>query len=259
MWWPEDKSGGKEKNKSRGGGVGFIVLFWMSPSQLCCKECACNAPETLNALHRHDVSSSTPAASPPSALLVPHTHTQARHTLQCKRFLPVAGLASFRSKIRAEERVVWKRGANRAVFLCLSDRSDHISVFGRLMKKSNCSLPYIHCRCGTLTVCFASNVLQSPPPSLSGRFSQTTGQFSSPHFLIESRSRASEHEFPVTPPCLWSISVLTSLFHCRVVLHGKRRASSHPRGSSLVDLRWQSVAVHQNWIRLDTSDLCSYC
>ncbi|GLD51362.1 ETS-related transcription factor Elf-1-like isoform X1 [Lates japonicus] len=56
--------------------------------------------------------------------------------------------------------------------------------------------------------------------AINTRFSQTTGQFSSPHFLFESRSRTSEHEFPVTPLCLWSISLLTSL-HCRATLHGK--------------------------------------
>lgn len=85
----------------------FFVLFfyWMSPSESCCKEC----PETLNIVQRHDVSSSTPAASP---LLVSHTHTQ---TLQCKYFLPVAGLASFRSKIRAKELYMWKGEASCAV------------------------------------------------------------------------------------------------------------------------------------------------
>lgn len=50
-------------------GVGFVLN---APLASCCKECERNAPETLNIVQRHDVSSSTPAASP---LLVPHTHT----------------------------------------------------------------------------------------------------------------------------------------------------------------------------------------
>ena len=56
-------------------GVGFVLN---APLASCCKECERNAPETLNIVQRHDVSSSTPTASPQ---LEPHTptHTHA-HT-----------------------------------------------------------------------------------------------------------------------------------------------------------------------------------
>lgn len=139
-------------------------------------------------------------------------------------------------------------------FFCRSDRSDCISSFGHfIFNKTGYHL--IFTAGVVISLCVLPLTALQPPHRhtsvcfslfFSGRFSQTTGQFSSPHFLIESRSsaseRASEHEFPVTPLCLWSISILTSLCHCWTVCWMERgRPSSYPGGSSLVDLHWQSI------------------
>lgn len=72
----------------------------------------------------------------------------------------------------------------------------------------------------------------------SGRFSQTTGQFSSPHFLIENRGTVSEHEFPVTPPCVSGQLVYShNSATVEFALHGTRPTLiSYPGGSSLEDL-----------------------
>lgn len=206
------------------GSRGEELFFWF------CSECPLQCHVVRNVLkpqtlYKYMMFQVRRQLSPPLLVLHTHTHT---HTVHCKHFLPVAGLASLRRKIRAKKIIHLKEEANCAVIAASNIRMTTFLYLDILLKRL-LNAQHLLLTPGVLfSVCIVSNEpLELCPhahvPSFlfSGRFSQTTGQFSNPHFLIGSRSRASKHEFPVTPLCLWSISLLTSLFHCWVTLHGK--------------------------------------
>lgn len=117
---------------------------------------------------------------------------------------------------------------------------------------------------------FDSNSSSTPPPHphiflcvcaslfFSGRFSQTTGQFSTSS-LRAGAEWAGERWLPVTPLRLWSIITLTSLYHYQASLHGRTQAASHPGGSSLTSylrVHWKDCLQKRDLPGFDnTSDL----
>lgn len=189
-----------------------------------------------------------------------HPHaicTSTRHTLQCKCFLPVAGLDSFRCMIREPERDILMKEENGAVF---SASQITVTTFPDLdisIKKCNWLPPDSHCRCGALTVCFVSNGSPSPTNAhICSFFCLCSSGLVRPQDSLAVPTSSSRVvvewvncEFPVTPLCLWSISILTSTATVELSCTERVRSSSYPGGrATLVHLKSHS----KTWICVDT-------
>lgn len=142
-----------------------------------------------------------------TSCLYTHTHTPPqRHKVQCKRFLPVAGLAQFRNMIREKDaQSVFMFFMFSDVFrnpLCPQGDSHSLQVWSHRLPLTVLQLTDSHAFSPRASLCFF------------GRFSLTTGQFSSPpphihNFLI--KNRRSVWVSCDATVCLCSISALTSL------------------------------------------------
>lgn len=122
-------------------------------------------------------------------------------------------LSSVSNTIRKRERARGTIKANDDAFMLISDDSVHNYWFmclETLVKILPSGCMTMGCAGVILQLSVLSFAALHPPltfglVSLLQVWSKTTGQFSIPHFLIESW----KHELPVTPLRLWSASIVT--------------------------------------------------